>query len=68
MQFENLTRPLIIRGNGARLKCAPGLRYGTFDPVSGEAVKRPTPNKQRDEIASPYRAMIHVAGSLSTSL
>ena len=30
LDFVGCARPLIIRGNGARLRCAPGLRYGTF--------------------------------------
>lgn len=60
MEFQGLHRPLVIRGNGARLKCQSGLRFGTFHPESGNSVERPMPNFKRGELASPYRAMIHV--------
>lgn len=61
MNFVGCTRPLIVRGNGARLRCAPGLRYGTFDPVTGRATKHRLPFygvAEAVEAASPYRAMI----------
>jgi hypothetical protein len=62
MEFAGLAKPLVIRGNGARIKCAPGLRYGTFDPHTGEAVRRPLPNYRRGEWATPYRWMVSVSG------
>lgn len=65
MEFKDLARPLVIRGNGAKLVCAPGLRYGTFDPA-GNVVKRPMPNLIQGEIASPYRAMIYAGGCRGT--
>lgn len=37
LNFTGCTKPVIIRGNGARLKCAPGLRYGTFNIATGAA-------------------------------
>jgi hypothetical protein len=58
ISLRNLNRPLIIRGNGATLKCAPGLHYGTFDPVSGRRVDRPMPNFRVEEVRTPYRAMV----------
>ena len=61
--FEDLARPLVIRGNGARLKCAPGLRYGLFDRESGKAVSHPLPYYESEELASPYVAMIMVKRS-----
>ncbi|MDB5693177.1 MAG: right-handed parallel beta-helix repeat-containing protein [Alphaproteobacteria bacterium] len=61
MEFAGLAKPLTLRGNGARIKCAPGLRYGTFDPHSGDAVRRPLPNYRRGESATPYRWMISVS-------
>jgi hypothetical protein len=62
MEFRNLSRPLVIQGNGARLKCAPGLRYGTFDRATGRPVLRALPNFRQDELATPYRSMIDVTG------
>lgn len=54
--------PIIIRGNGARLRAAPGLRYGRFDPRSGE----PLPDAgrlDRTDVAIPYSAMIEIVKS-----
>jgi ribosomal protein S16 len=66
IELTGLTGPLRIQGNGARLKCPPGLRYGTFDPRTGEVVRRQMPNLRREELASPYNAMISVSGSTSS--
>jgi hypothetical protein len=60
LQLRRLARPLRIIGNGARLRCQPGLRFGTFDRSSGERVRRPMPNYRGNELASPYRAMIWI--------
>jgi hypothetical protein len=62
LELRHLSRPLRILGNGARMRCAPGLRYGAFDLTSGEPVHHPMPNLRIKEIASPYRSMIHAAG------
>jgi hypothetical protein len=66
IELTGLTAPLRIRGNGARLKCPPGLLYGTFDPRTGEVVRRPMPNLSQNELASPYHAMISVTRSSSS--
>lgn len=58
MHFVGCSRGVTLQGNGAVLRCQPGLRYGTFDPRTGRATNRPTPNYKRDERASPYVAMI----------
>jgi hypothetical protein len=63
LDLRGLTQPLTILGNGARMRAAAGLRYGTFDQASGEPVHRPMPNYQISELASPYRAMIGVQDS-----
>ena len=58
LQFKGCRQPLVIKGNGARLRCAPGLRYGTFDPRSGEPTKHPMPYLGQGEVATPYDYMI----------
>ena len=58
IDLHGLTRSIRILGNGARLRCRPGLRFGTFDPRSGVRTRRAMPNFKGDELASPYRAMI----------
>jgi Right handed beta helix region len=51
--------PVAIAGNGARLKCSKGLRYGIFDPVTGRASKHPMPYVGSGG-ATPYWAMIRI--------
>src|SRR6185503_13828871 len=58
MDFNGCRKGLTILGNGAILRCAPGLRYGTFDPVSGQPTNHPQPYYVQDELAYPYYAMI----------
>lgn len=60
IELKGLPKPLRILGNGARLRCPPGLLFGTFDLASGAPVHRPMPNLNRSDLASPYRAMILV--------
>jgi hypothetical protein len=70
MEFVGLRGSLTIRGNGAKLKCANGLRYGTFNPVSGAKTRNPMPYIKSGEIATPYLWMILVedcAGALEIS-
>lgn len=57
--FTNCTRPVVVRGNGATFKCAPGLRFGCFSTVDG------SPDFSHDGvlytgngIGTPYVAMI----------
>lgn len=60
LELRNLAGPLTILGNGARLRCAPALRFGAFEPHTGAPSRRPMPNTNRSELASPYQGMILV--------
>jgi hypothetical protein len=60
LEFVGLRSPLLVRGNGARLRCAPGLRYGTFDPVTGAKTRHDLPYLGPGELATPYRWMVRV--------
>lgn len=60
LNFANCKHPLAIHGNGARLLCAPGLRFGTFDR-DGTAVHHAMPYLGAG-LATPYKAMIDVTG------
>jgi hypothetical protein len=62
LHFEGLAGALVIEGNGATLRCAPGLRYGTFNAATGQATRHPPPYLNPAERASPYEYMIHVQG------
>ena len=60
MTFDGCTKDLAIHGNGARLLCQDGLRFGTFDPVTGQPTQHPMPYTGTGELASPYVAMIDI--------
>lgn len=51
-------KPVTIRGNGATMRAAPGLRFGTFGR-DGEATKNKQPWYGKD-IAAGYYAMIEI--------
>ncbi len=58
LEISGCTKAVVIQGNGARIKFADGLRFGTFDPRTG----RPTRNKQpfydQSQQSFPAYAMI----------
>jgi hypothetical protein len=60
MKFDGCTKPLTISGNGACLRCAEGLRFGTFDPATGNATQNPMPYTGTGQLASPYEGMLIV--------
>lgn len=66
IRLEHCTRAIVIRGNGARLKNAAGLRYGRFDPRT----LRPLPNPIEREFGNEAllsRGMVninHCSGSI----
>lgn len=60
MTFDGCTRDLVIHGNGARLRCQDGLRFGTFDPITGEPTQHTMPYTGTGELASPYVGMVVV--------
>jgi hypothetical protein len=60
LDLHDLAAPLRIAGNGARLRCQPGLRFGTFDLATDQAVRHAMPNVRRVDLASPYRGLIRV--------
>jgi hypothetical protein len=58
LHFVNCSGPVILRGNGAILRAATGLRFGTFDPVTGQSFEHQMPFTNPEFIASPYVGMI----------
>lgn len=59
LHFIGCTRDVIIRGNGATLRLAPGLLYGGFDRQSGNALPDARENLQLGRRAVPYLGVIH---------
>lgn len=62
MDFRGCRGRLVIHGNGARIRCADGLRYGTFDAKTGTATQHPQPYYRPGELACPYFSMIKIDG------
>jgi hypothetical protein len=60
LHFVGCSGPIVVQGNGARLRCAPGLRYGAFDPSSGRPLPNSPANLKNRSRASPYLGMIDV--------
>ncbi|MES2135435.1 MAG: hypothetical protein V4502_00055, partial [Pseudomonadota bacterium] len=60
MDFTGCTGPLTVHGNGATIRCAPGLRFGTFDLRTGRPTRHKLPYYGTGELASPYFAMIKI--------
>lgn len=60
LELHHLSAPLLIIGNGARLIAQPGLRFGTFDPGTGNPVQHPMPYTGRPDLAECYRGMVWV--------
>jgi hypothetical protein len=58
LRFVGCRYPVAVRGNGAVLRAAPGLRFGSFDPRSGAPIERGKRFYDRGYRASPYEAMI----------
>lgn len=58
LRLSGCTRPVTIEGGGARLRCAPGLRYGTFDRRTGVRIDRPLPFTTPGDLATPYDYMV----------
>lgn len=59
LKFAKCSGPLVLQGNGARLKAAAGLRYGVFDDRGN--VRHTQMPYLGDGLASPYVAMIEVS-------
>lgn len=60
IQIANCRGTITLVGNGATLRCAPGLRFGTFDPRIGRPTKNKLPFMDHEEIATPYLAAIRL--------
>ena len=42
LEFTNCTKPVVVNGNGAKLKLASGLKFGSFNPVTGNVYNPPS--------------------------
>ena len=60
LELQKLNMPLRILGNGARMRAAPGLRFGTFDPKTGAPTQHPMPYMKAIDLAQCYRGMIWI--------
>lgn len=60
LSFLDVAGSVTIQGNGATLRCAPGLRYGSFDPRTGQPHQHAMPFSVAGTKATPYAYMIQV--------
>lgn len=70
LHFVGCSGSIVVQGNGAILRTAPGLRYGAFDAESGKPLPDSRENLFGRRRASPYFGMIHVekcSGSVEIS-
>ena len=58
VDIRDCANKVTVRGNGAVLRCADGLRYGTFDPRTGTSTRNSLPFTDVNQLASPYRAAV----------
>lgn len=62
IDIRHCRRPVAVIGEGATLRCASGLRFGTFDSA-GRATANAMPFTTLRELATPYRAAIWLEGN-----
>lgn len=67
LKIKNCTRPVIIEGNGAVLKIAPGLKFGSFDPTTGAPYSHSMPFTNAD-FAADVGSIINVSGNASVTI
>jgi hypothetical protein len=70
LHLANCRNTVVIEGNGACLRSARGLRFGTFHHKSLAISRRPMPNYRAEERTTPYSYMILVencTGSVTIS-
>jgi Right handed beta helix region len=58
LRFIKCRRPVTVEGNGAVLRCQPGLRFGTFNLRTGAPVTHKLPYYNPQDRLSPYHYMI----------
>lgn len=67
INITNCTKPVIIDGNGAALKFAGGLKFGSFDPVTGAVYNASMPFTNANYAADIGNAISGV-GNVSISI
>jgi hypothetical protein len=58
VRIRRCPRKVTIAGNGAVLRCAPGLRFGSFDPHTGLPARITLPFADLDYLVTPFTAAI----------
>ncbi len=58
LEIGGCKKAVVIRGNGARIKFADGLRFGTFDPATGKPTRNAQPFYDQRQQSFPAYSMI----------
>lgn len=62
LTFTNCTKPVIVEGNGAVLKIASGLRFGSFNPSTGQPYYPPSLPFLNPDYTAAIGSIIAVTG------
>lgn len=65
--FNNCTRPVVVEGNGAVLRMASGLRFGSFNPQTG-AVFNPALPFTNSDYAAGLGVMININNNQNVTI
>lgn len=69
IRITGCTKPVVIEGNGAILKADPTLKFGAFDPVTGEVYTPSSmPFLNTDYIGNAYIGMIYLDNNRSVEV
>ena len=68
IDISNCPRPVIIEGHGATLKIEDGLKFGSYDPVTGEAYHHPTTPLLNSDYQASIGSMINLTNNASVKI
>jgi hypothetical protein len=68
LKLEGNTGAVVVEGGGSTLQAAAGLRFGSFDPVSGEPIAPSLPFTDHDYAAHATWGMVELLGNASVDV
>lgn len=68
LEFTNCTKPVVVNGNGAVLKLANGLKFGSFDPVTGNVYNPPSMPFYNYDYTAASGTMIYASNCVDVTI
>ena len=68
IDIKDCPRPVVIEGYGATLKIADGLKFGSYDPITGEAYHHPTTPLLNADYQASIGSMIKLTNNESVKI